>query len=117
MLADVRFEDFEDGVVAKLSGEVDMSNADEIGKAIKQALTNQAMGLVLDLRDVDYFDSAGIHLIYDLREALRVRGQQIGLVVPEESPAYDALELAAVVRVLEISPTVEDAKSVVVRRA
>ena len=109
MLADVRFEPFDEGVVARFAGEVDMSNADELGKAIRQMLSNDTLGLVLDLTDVDYFDSAGIHLIYDLRESLRTRGQGLWLVVPETSGAHDALRLAAVLQSLDVAASVDDA--------
>ena len=109
MLADVRFEPFADGVVARLAGEIDMSNADEIGKAVKHMMGNEALGLVLDLGEVDYFDSAGIQMIYDLRENLRMRGQQLRLVVPEVCAAHDALRLAAVLQSLDVEATVETA--------
>lgn len=113
MLADVRFTPFPHGLVARFAGEVDMSNADEIAQAIKQMVTNDVMGLVLDLSEVEYFDSAGIHLVYDLRESLRVRGQRLRLVVPESSGAHDALRLAAVLHTLDVSPTVDDAVAAV----
>jgi anti-sigma B factor antagonist len=113
MLADVRFEMIEGGVVARLTGEIDMSNADEIGSAVRHMMSNQALGLVMDLSDVDYFDSAGIHLIYDLRESLRVRGQQLRLVVPEQSAARDTLSLAGVLGALHVDTTVEAASEAV----
>jgi anti-sigma B factor antagonist len=109
MLGDVRFEPFPEGVVARLTGEIDMSNADELGAALKQMVSNQALGLVLDLSDVDYFDSAGIHLIYDLRESLSMRGQQLRLVVPHDSAAHDSLRLAAVLQTLDVDRSVDDA--------
>jgi anti-sigma B factor antagonist len=109
MLADVRFENADDLLIARIAGEVDMSNADEIGSALKQMMSNQAIGLVVDLSNVDYFDSAGIHLVYDLRESLRVRGQQLRLVVPDHSATRDALSLAGVLQALEVDPTVEQA--------
>jgi anti-sigma B factor antagonist len=117
MLADVRFEPFGAGLIAHIRGEVDMSNADEIGNALRQMLTNDQLGLVLDLSDVDYFDSAGIHLIYELRESLRVRGQQLRLVVPERSNAVDALMLAGVLQSLDVDRSVQEATGAVSARA
>jgi anti-anti-sigma factor len=113
MLADVRFEPFSAGIIASISGEVDMSNADKIESALRQVVTNDALGLVLDLSEVDYFDSAGIHLVYGLREDLRVRGQQLRLVVPERSPVRDTLTLAGVVNALDVSTDVESATAAV----
>lgn len=109
MLADVRFETVGEVLIVRIAGEVDMSNAGEIGSAVRQMMSNQALGLVVDLGSVDYFDSAGIHLIYDLREKLRVRGQQLRLVVPEHSATRDTLTLAGVLQALEVDLTLEAA--------
>ena len=109
MLADVRFESLDEVVLARVTGEVDMSNADQIGGAVRQMMSNQVLGLVVDLTEVDYFDSAGIHMLYDLREALRVRGQHLRLVVPEQSAARDALTLAGVINALDVDATADEA--------
>ena len=74
-LADVQFSDHERVVVARLTGEIDLSNADSIEGAIAEATPNHALALILDVSALDYLDSAGIHLIYKLREKLRARGQ------------------------------------------
>jgi anti-sigma B factor antagonist len=108
-LVDVRFETIDNIVVARLEGEVDMSNADDLGAAITARVSSDAIALVLDLAAVDYFDSAGIHVLYDLRERLTRRGQQIRLVLGPDSPVATALEYAGVQRSLGASPTVSDA--------
>jgi len=97
-LADVRFSRQAGAVVAHLTGEIDMSNAQELTEAVFGATGNHALGVVLDLTDVEYLDSAGIHLIYRLGDGLRVRGQRLALVIPSTSPVNDALRLAGVRR-------------------
>ena len=57
--------------------------------ALSESVPNFALALVLDLSDVEYLDSGGIHLIYELREKLRARGQTLQLVIPADSPASD----------------------------
>ena len=109
MLADLRFEHAESVVVARLAGDVDMSNAGDVGAALGRTLTNDKLALVLDLTEVDYFDSAGIHLIFDLRERLRVRGLKLRLVVPEGSGARASLRLAGVLRSIDVDETVDAA--------
>lgn len=109
MIADLRFEQMNDVTVASLSGDVDMSNADDIATGLLRGIGNDMLMLVLDLSSVDYFDSAGIHLAYDLRERLRVRGQRLRLVVPAASPVRDALELAAVIDVMDVAQTLDEA--------
>lgn len=109
MLADVRFLNAGRAVVAHVTGEIDISNAESLRNAITEATPNQSLALVLDLTDIGYLDSAGIRLIYQLRGDLRARGQSLRLVIPPASPAVDALRLAGVARHLETVETVETA--------
>ena len=69
------------------------------------ATPNEATAVILDLSELDYIDSAGIQLIYHLRQKLHVRGQELRLVVPGHSPAADALRLAGVSEDLGVAET------------
>jgi anti-sigma B factor antagonist len=108
-LADVQFSDRERVVIARLSGEIDLSNAESIENAIAEATPNHALALILDVSALDYLDSAGIHLIYKLREKLRARGQALRLVIPADSPANDALRLAGVSRNIDTADSLDAA--------
>jgi anti-sigma B factor antagonist len=108
-LADVQFETIDDVVVARLQGEIDMSNADDLGAAITARVSSDAAGLVLDLGAVDYLDSAGIQIMFELRERLTRRGQEIRLVVGPEAQIATALRYADVPRTLGAADTVQDA--------
>ena len=110
-LADVQFSDHERVVIARLTGEVDLSNANSIEIAVAEATPNHALALILDVSAVDYMDSAGIHLVYRLREKLHARGQSLRLVIPAHSPANDALRLAGVSRNIETCETLDAALS------
>jgi anti-sigma B factor antagonist len=96
MLADLNVEMVGQVVVADLDGEIDMSNANELGEALGRQVTNEALGLVVDLTEITYLDSAAIQIIYELRERLQTRGQQIRLVIAPDSPIADALRIAGV---------------------
>ena len=109
-LADLEFEITDRVVIAHVDGEIDMSNADELGNAFSVRLTNDALGLVVDLRKVDYVDSAGIHLLYALRERLDNRGQQLRLVFGPEAPISEALRIADVSRTVGAYETVDAAR-------
>jgi anti-sigma B factor antagonist len=108
-LADITFETLEGVVVARVEGEVDMSNAADLGAAITASVPSDARGLVLDLGAVGYVDSAGIHVFYDLRERLMRRGQEIRVALGADSPIATALEYAGVQRTLGAAATVRDA--------
>jgi anti-anti-sigma factor len=108
-LADLRVETVAQVAVAHLHGEIDMSNARELGEAITRQVSNKALGLVLDLTDIAYVDSAGIQVIYELRERLETRGQQMRLVVAPASPIVDALRIADVLTAVGSDATLEAA--------
>jgi anti-anti-sigma factor len=106
-LGDVTFERRDDVLVARLTGEVDMSNAEGIGAAVLEATGNETLGVVLDLTDVRYLDSAGIYVVFGMRSRLRARGQVLRLVIPGASPVDDALRLAGVQRHVDVVETVD----------
>jgi anti-sigma B factor antagonist len=81
-------------VHATVRGEIDTSNAAEIRAEISTRTSNDAVGVVLDLREVTYLDSAGIPLIHHLREDLRAAGQRLQLVIPSDSIINATLKLA-----------------------
>ena len=89
-----------DVVVARVSGEIDLSNAAQVGEELASAVPNSALGLVIDLTATSYLDSSGVHLVFDLADRLRKRQQQLRVVVPEGAP------VRRVLRIVELGGTV-----------
>jgi len=81
-------------VIATIAGEVDVSNAGGLNEQITSAVTGDAHGLIIDLGEVDFFDSSGVHMLYDLAERLAHRQQGFAVVLPADSPPRRALELS-----------------------
>jgi anti-anti-sigma factor len=108
-LADVHIRLAPNALVAHVTGEVDMSNAEEMGATVIGATPNEAHGVVLDLSNVDYLDSAGIYVIYGMRSSLQARGQALILVIPPSSPVHDALRLAGVQNPGQVAQVVDEA--------
>ena len=99
-----------DGLVqADVTGEIDMSNADDLARAISAQLKNDNHGLVLDLTHVTYLDSAAIHSIYEMRERLANRNLRFALVVPPEAPTQMALRLTGVPEAVPVFATAAEA--------
>ena len=96
-------------VVAEIAGEIDMSNAAYLSAAITGRLTNESIGLVIDLTEVAYLDSAAIHVVYELRERLASRGVAFRLVVPPEAPTNLALKLTGVPEAVPVHATAAEA--------
>jgi anti-anti-sigma factor len=107
-LGDLKVSVEGDVVIARLRGEIDLSNAAELRIAITDATPNEVRGVVLDLSGVDYIDSAGIQLLYRLRESLRVRGQALRVVIPSDSLVNDTLRLAGIERTVEMVEALDE---------
>jgi stage II sporulation protein AA (anti-sigma F factor antagonist) len=110
-ISDAEFSAHGDAVVARLTGEIDLSNAEALGDAIALEMPNKSSSLILDLTEVDYIDSAGIRLIFQLRAKLRARSQTLVVVITPTSPANDALRLAGVAASIETVESLSEALS------
>jgi anti-sigma B factor antagonist len=81
-------------VVVSVQGEIDVSNATGLGRELTD-ISNRALGLVVDLTGVEYLDSSGIALLYELNLRLRRRRQGFVVVSPTGSAPRRVLELTA----------------------
>lgn len=95
--------------VARLEGEIDISNAQELGDALLASMKNDSLGLVLDLSPLDYLDSSGVHLILGLNGRLRQRRQQLRLTAPADAPLRAVLDITAADKTVPIDERTEDA--------
>jgi anti-anti-sigma factor len=108
-LAEIGIERHGGTVVARLAGEVDMTNAARVREQLLDAVPNDVLALVVDLGDCRYLDSAAIEVIFDLSRRLQRRRQELRLVVPESSPLGRVLTLTEVGTVAAVHVTLESA--------
>ena len=108
-LARVRVERYDDVPVACVSGQIDLSNSTEVGDRLASELANVDHGLVLDLSEVRYLDSAGVTVLFALAERLRDRQLELRLVVPEGARIRRLLDVVNMPAVASIDPGVRDA--------
>jgi anti-sigma B factor antagonist len=108
-LSEIEFDDRAGVLIARISGEVDGSNAVELGRALGEALPSSAHGLVLDLSAVAYLDSAGIELLFGLARRLGDRRQRLRLGVPSRSPVRRVLEICDISSVAPMADSAEAA--------
>jgi anti-sigma B factor antagonist len=101
-------------IVATVRGEIDISNAAQVGSELT-AISNSALGLVADLGDVEHLDSAGIAVLYELHLRLSRRGQHLVVVAPPGGAPRRVLELIAFDRQVELADELEAAVATVRR--
>jgi anti-anti-sigma factor len=109
MLGTLQFEARSDTPVARLVGEIDASNAGGFTEQLKREVPNTAIGLVLDLTETAYIDSSGLHLIFDLADALRRRQQTLQLVVAPDTFVADVLGAVNIEGTARLSSTLPEA--------
>lgn len=82
---DVQVDQEEQGVdVVRLIGELDISTVGEMDSVIRQ-LEERSATLVIDLAKLEFLDSTGLRLIYEVDERARHSGRRVALIRGPES--------------------------------
>jgi anti-anti-sigma factor len=108
-LAQLSFEDHDGIPAVRVHGDVDATNARSVAAELEASLSNRAPGLILDLRDAGYLDSAGMTALFGLRKRLRDRRQTLTLVVDPASGLARALTIGGVLEAIPHHATIEEA--------
>ena len=98
-----------DMVVARLSGEVDMSNATYVRDQLLASMPNEAIALVLDISGTRYLDSAAIEILFEVSRRLARRRQELRLAMPSDSPLRRVIELTEVHTAAPVYESLEEA--------
>ena len=107
--ADIAIEVAGEWTVARVAGELDMSNCAPVREDLSRAVSADADGLVVELSQAGYLDSAAIELLFELARRLGRRRQELRIVMPDDSPLRRVLELTDVRAVAPVHPTLEAA--------
>jgi anti-anti-sigma factor len=109
-LASLDVLDSGDGlVIARIIGDLDLSNLHTVQAALVDAMPNEAHALVVDLTGVNFLDSSGVETLFRLQQSLAVRQQRFAVAIPVDAPTRRALELSGADEDLVLAPTVDDA--------
>lgn len=104
-------------LTARITGEIDLSNASELEETIVDAVPNTALGMVVDLSGVEYLDSAGVRMLVHLVERFRWRHQIMRAAAPDGSRVRGVLSMAGADGVIPVDATVSDAREWIVAAA
>jgi anti-anti-sigma factor len=97
------------GVVARISGEIDISNVGAVKRKLTDAVTSSASGLVVDISGTTYLDSSGVYLLFELARALEGRQQQMCVVAPPTTPSTRVLLITGFDHIVPVTNTVQEA--------
>jgi anti-anti-sigma factor len=102
-------EERDDVIVARVSGELDLAGARRTGESIAEAVPSSAGGLVVDFTQLDFIDSSGVAMLFDLARRLNGRRQHLRVVTPADSSVSRVLEIVEFERVAPVHERVEQA--------
>lgn len=99
----------DDVVVARLTGELDISAAERTGKRIAEAVPSSARGLVVDLSELEFMDSSGVSMLFSLARQVGSHRQQLRVVAPAGRPVSRVLQIVEFDRAAPVDADVESA--------
>jgi anti-anti-sigma factor len=89
-----------------LAGELDLASAPKLARAVASAIAAGARRVILDLRQLDFIDASGLHVLMQARERSREAGCEFA-VVPGPRQVQRVFELTGVLTDLELRGEVE----------
>lgn len=107
--ADIAIRRLGGWIVARVQGELDMTNCSYVRDELMRSIPGEVDGLVVDLSQTIYLDSAGIELLFELARRLGRHRQRLQIAMPGDSPLRRVLELTDVRAVAPVHPTVDAA--------
>jgi anti-anti-sigma factor len=96
-------------VVARLTGELDISAAERTGKRIAEAVPSSARGLVVDMSGLEFMDSSGVSMLFSLARQVGSHRQQLRVVAPPGRPVSRVLQIVEFDRAAPVDADVDSA--------
>jgi anti-anti-sigma factor len=104
----VEVEERNGHAVVRIVGDVDISNVEDIEKALEAATNQRRPRHVIDLRGTTYFDSSGIRLLFALATRLQSRRQQLHLIAPPDGMIRRVLELTDLPTLVPLASSMDE---------
>jgi anti-anti-sigma factor len=112
-LTQVKIEQRDDVVVARLTGELDISVAQTTGQKIADAVPSSALGVVVDMSELDFMDSSGVSMLFGLARQVGSHRQQLVVVAPTGRPVSRVLQIVEFDRAAPVREDLDTAVTVI----
>ena len=96
-------------VLVRLTGELDISGAKSTGHQIADAVPSSARGVVIDMTSLDFIDSSGVAMLFELARRVGSHRQELHVVAPEGQPVARVLEIVEFDRAAPVHADVDSA--------
>ncbi len=109
MNAGLRLERRGDVLLAYVSGEIDMANADPLSSRLLQEISNEQRGVVIDASALSYIDSAGVRVLIELAHSLTARRQRLAVVTAPRGPVAQILRVVSFEELAPVTGSIDQA--------
>jgi len=96
-------------VIARLTGELDISVAESTGRKIAEAVPSSARGVVVDMAGLEFMDSSGVSMLFGLARQVGSHRQQLVVVAPTGRPVSRVLQIVDFDRAAPVREDVDTA--------
>jgi len=86
----------------RIAGEVDISSSAQLRQALETSLAEPCRELLLDLSNVGFMDSSGLHALVETTQAFRARGGSVKLQNPSRAVCR-LLEITGIIRCFQVA--------------
>jgi anti-sigma B factor antagonist len=101
-------EERDGSVILRLAGELDLYNADDIRRALAQAIDSAPEKIVVDMAEVEFVDSTALGVLIEARSKL---GRAGVLLAAPQLETRRTLQVSGLDRHLPVHDSVDDALS------
>jgi anti-anti-sigma factor len=95
--------------VVKVHGEIDLGTAPTLREVLRPALEHQTGPVVVDLSNVPFMDSTGVHVLVDTLRRLEAQNRPLALVCHEEGQVHRLLALVGLLDAVAVYGSRESA--------
>ena len=96
-----------------VKGEVDIADAEALNDALQKAIINSVGAFVIDLSELEFIDSSGLHVLHRARDLLGREDRQLAVVCPY-GPVRRVFELSGLSDLFALFATREEAAAALV---
>jgi anti-anti-sigma factor len=98
-----------DALVVTIVGEIDMSTAPEVGRAIDDADQDRAARVVIDLSEVTFLDSSALNVFVHCQRDLAAKEIELRIVSPSDRVVRNVFEITQLTGPLSVVESLDDA--------
>jgi anti-sigma B factor antagonist len=85
-----------------LHGEIDLGTAPRLREALEPALARQTGLVVLDLSQITFMDSTGVHVLVETLQRLKLQNRRLAIVCCEDGQVHRLLALVGLLDALNV---------------